>query len=136
MNRSLLIITVLGLLAMVCLAGMGSFFIGKVGGLENLSPLRQELRAVFGHQMKNPDDLKIRVARDGDVEGVVVSFVPSATLGKSRERRERQVRRLANHILGQPEWKRLGFVEVHLSLPAGRVLESRFARSVFPSWPE
>ena len=136
MNRSMMIITVMGLVAMVCIAGMGSFFIGKVGGAENLSPLRQELMAVFGHQMKNRDEMKVRVVKDEDGEGVVVSFAPSPSLEKSAERRDRQIRRLASHILGQPEWQRLGFVEVHLSMPAGKIHESRFDRSAFPSWPQ
>ena len=136
MNRSLMIILVMGLVAMVCIAGMGSFFIGKVGGVENLQPLRQELRAVFGHQMKNRDDLKVRVVKDEDGEGVVVSFEPTPALEKSVKRQSRQIRRLANHILGQPEWKRLSFVEVHLSLSAGKIRESRFDRSAVPSWPQ
>ena len=136
MNRSLMIILAIGLLAMVFVAGMGSYFIGKVGGLENLGPLRQELKAVFGHQMKNREELKVRLAKDEDGEGVVIAFVPTPSLEKDQRRRDRQIRRMANHVLGQPEWKRLSFVEVHLVLTTGGNHESRFDRSAFPSWPE
>jgi len=131
-----MIILVMGLVAMVVIAGMGSFFIGKVGGAENLNPLRQELKAVFGHQMKNSDELKVRVIKDDDGQGVVVGFTPVPSLARSPELRDRQIRRLASHVLGQPEWKRVSFVEVHLFLPEGKIQESRFDRSAFPSWPE
>jgi hypothetical protein len=130
MTRSLMIILVMGLLTMVFLAGMGSYFVGKVGGLENVGPLRGEMKRVYGHQMKNRDALKILLVKEEAEEGLAISFEPSAALVRDPGRRDRQLKRMANYVMGQPEWMRLSFVELRLLLSEGVVHESRITRSV------
>ena len=136
MNRSLMIILVMGLLAMVFMAGMGSYFVGKLGGAENIDPLRGELMRVYGHQMKNRDDLKILPVKEEVEEGLAIIFEPSAGLVRDAGRRDRQLNRMAHYVMGQPEWKRLSFVDVRLQLSEGVVHESRVTRSVEASRPE
>jgi signal transduction histidine kinase len=132
MNRSLMIIMVMGVLAMVLMAGMGSFFVGKVGGAENVHPLKKELAGVFSFHMKDPRALKVRVKKDEDGEGVLVSYEVNPDFDRDERSRNRQIKRLASHILVQPEWSRLSYVEVALTLPDGRIREARFERTPVP----
>ncbi len=136
MRKSLMAMMMMGIVGMVLMAGMGSYFVGKVGNAEMVSPLRKELGAIYGHQMKDPETLKVRVKKDEGGQGIVVSFTPKDSLLRDQQRRDRQIRRLANHVLGQPDWRRINFVEVHLVLPEGRVIESRFERAPVPAFPE
>ena len=121
---------------MVLMAGMGSFFVGKIGNAAMANPLRKELVAIYGHQMEDRDALTVRVKKDESGDGVIVSFTPNSSLSQDKKRRDRQIRRLANHVLGQPDWKKVAFVEVHLLLPDGKTDDSRFERDAVPAFPE
>jgi len=136
MRKSMMVMMMMGIMGMVLMAGMGSFFVGKMGNAENASPLRKELLAIYGHQMKNPETLRVSVLKDEGGAGVIVSFTPKDSLSRDKQRRDRQIRRLANHVLGQPDWEKLSFVEVHLLLPEGQTQESRFDRSSPPAFLE
>jgi hypothetical protein len=46
--------------------------------------------------------------------------------------RNRQIRRLANHIFSLPEWKRISFIQVRLLLPDGKTTEASFERTLIP----
>jgi hypothetical protein len=127
-----MVMLVMGVLAMVFMAALGSFFVGKVGNAEQADPLRRELVAIYGLQMADRNQLKVRVLKGADGTGLEVAFAPSEGLIRDRERRDRTIRRLANHILGREEWKGLAFVEVHLALAGGEVHESRFERTATP----
>jgi hypothetical protein len=133
MRRSLTIIMAMGLIGLVMIAAMGSFFVGKVGGAEHVADLRSELAQVYGFQMENPDDLRVTVkTRDGE-SGLLVAFRPSAALLRKPRLLESQTDRLGQYILSLDQWrKRISFVLFELEMPNGKVRERRIERKTAP----
>lgn len=127
MNRSLLTIFLMGVISMVMLSMFGSFFIGKVGGAENVVGLKNDLKQVFGAAMKDPEALKLKVVLDNEESGLLVSYeINPATAAKANSFRFHRLR-VINLIYGRSFWKRRAkFVTLRIRLPGGKVHEETF----------
>lgn len=124
-----MIITVMGLIALVMMAAMGSFFVGKVGGAENVSVLRGELTELYAFCLDPGREFTVHVKmRDGRA-GILVSFEPGESLADDREKLERQLRKIAGYIFGQPSWEsRVEFVTFKLTGARGLGREATIDR--------
>ncbi len=129
MKRPLTIIFLIGVMGMLMLAGMGSFFVGKVGGAEAVDEIRAEIAAIYGSRMASPKALAVEVVRDGERNGVRISF----PLAEGTARRPAEVDRLVG-VMADLVWSRpavgqtVSFVEFRLRGPDGAILERRVER--------
>jgi hypothetical protein len=123
-NKSLLTIFFMGIICMVVLTMFGSFFVGKVGGVENVLALRADLKQVFGSAMEDPEDLKIKVVMENDETGLLVTYAIKAATAEKKRAFEFHRRRLVNMIYGRAFWRRKAkFILLKIRLPNGRVHE-------------
>lgn len=130
MNRSLMIIFVMGLIATVMLSIFGSFFVGKVGGAEHVTSLRAQLKGVFGVNMKDPEALQVKVKKVEDESGILVEYAPSDRISKDERRLKFHMQRVSGFVLGSRRLrKHAQFVVLRLHLPNGKTVEERYDRS-------
>jgi hypothetical protein len=129
MKRPLTIIFFIGVMGMLMLAGMGSFFVGKVGGAEAVEEIRAEIAAIYGSRMASPKALAVDVVRTDERNGVRISF----PLAEGTARRSAEVDRLvgvmADLVFSRPAVGRtVTFVEFRLRTPDGLWIERRVER--------
>jgi hypothetical protein len=129
MNRSLMIIFVMGLIATVMLSIFGSFFVGKVGGAEHITSLKAQLRDIYGVNMKDPKALTVKVTKVGEESGILVEYEPVDRLTKNDRKLEFHMQRVSGFVLGSRRLrKHTHFVVLRLHLPNGQTREERYDR--------
>ncbi len=130
MHRSIMIMLAMGLIGMLLLTMFASFFIGQVGGAENVASLRKELVSVFGSRMAEPEKtLRVSVVRDAGETGLRISFSPNSALAKNRKALTYHLRRMATYVLAVDYWrKRVAFLDLDLRVPGKEDERHRFRR--------
>lgn len=129
MNRSLMIMSMMGVIAMVMMTAFGSFFVGKVGGAENVAVLKRDVVGIFGSQMVDPDALAAVVRKDGETFGVELRYAIDPEIAKREKALEYHLRRVSEFVLSREATKGTAeFVVIELVLPDGRVRAERFVR--------
>jgi len=121
----------MGIISMVILCMFGSFFIGKVGGAENVMELKKDLQQVFGPAMKDPEALRVRVVREHEETGLSISYpISPATASKDNAFRFHR-QRVVNLIFGRSFWKRKArFINLKITLPDRRVHRETYRNPV------
>ena len=132
MNRSLMIIAVMGVIGMVLLSVFGSFLVGKVGGVENVSSLKKDVAGVFGTLMADPEKLEVTVRKEGQDFGVILRYAPHPGIADRETALDHQTRRIAEFVMSRDGFRKHRFVIVELTLPNGRTRTSRYDRRPSP----
>ena len=128
MRRSLTIIMVMGIIALVMVAFAGSFFVGKVGGAEHVRGLRGEILEVYGLSIADHDQLSVKVRLIEEESGLEVIYSPVARLARDEKSCLRQMDRIANFIYGKKRWRKTAaFVLLRLKVSEGKHLEKRYS---------
>lgn len=133
MNRSLMIMAIIGVLGMVMLSVFGSFLVGKVGSAESLTDLRKDIAGIFGSLMADPERLDVTVRREGRDFGVFVRYPPHEGIADRDQALEYQSRRIAEFVMSRKAFRRHAFVVVELEMPKGRIRATRFERAPAPA---
>jgi hypothetical protein len=107
-KKTITIIGVMGVVGMILLCMLGLSFIGRIGGAAGVPALREDLLARHGLVIADEESFAVRVAVLG--EGAArktqmrITFTPVETVARDATRLERYMRRLAGHVLEEPEW--------------------------------
>ncbi|MCU0726339.1 MAG: hypothetical protein MUE73_11195 [Planctomycetes bacterium] len=129
MNRSLLTLSLIGVLGMAAIAAMGSLFVSKVGGADTVGGLRDEVSRVFGVRMETTTSLAITVVRKEDRNGLQVSFRPAAQIAARPSDLARYLDRMAAFLFERQSRRGTAeFVDYVLVLPDGKPFTRRIDR--------
>jgi hypothetical protein len=132
LRKSLSIIVIMGIVAMVLIVMMMNSFLSRVGSANALPRLREDLLARHGVVFEDESSLKIAPKRRGDGEEarrwLIIEFRPKADLARSRVALERRMRMMARQVYAQPKYeKRYDFIDVQAQTDA-EVVEIRVTR--------
>ena len=117
MRRSLSIIVVMGIVAVVLFTMLMNSFLARVGGADALPQLRKDLASRHGPVLEDQTSLKVVPKRSKEGEArqrwLVISFQPRPELAASRVALEKRMRMMARQVYAQPRYeRRYDFVDV------------------------
>jgi hypothetical protein len=126
MNRSVLTIFIMGILAMVMLTMFGSFFVGKVGGAEGVHSLKEDLQQIYGSAMADKEALRVVVVMENEEPGLLIEYSPNPKLANNESALRYHTQRVMRFVLGRKFWrKRARFVTIRVTRPQKPVFELR-----------
>ena len=128
MKRPLMTMFMIAVVGMLMITFSGSLFVGKIGGAENVSTLRSDLRQIFGARMAKPEELTVRTVPDENGKaGLIIAFAPIPEVAARKGGMEFQMRRIIDFILNEGYWsKKADFIQFQLTLPNGKIQEHRY----------